>query len=425
MAEVAKEEQGGAYLGIGPWAGAEAQAKKKKKTEEGEGAEGEEGEGVAERKGRTEEEDFDQLVERKRSHLLPPRHNRNTAAAAASSTFHGDAERDYQGRSWTAPPPGLRPDEDGDHPAYLPKRCIQTWSGHNKVNRVKWAPRYGHLLLSAGMDGKAKIWDAYKDKKCMRSYEGHSLGVKDVDWVPEGTHFLTTSFDRFIRLWDVETGAATQTFTNRKMAYCVRVHPEETNNFLAACSDNKIVQYDLRTGDVVQEYNYHLEAVNSVCYVDGNRRFISTSDDKKVLVWEWGLPVPMKYISEPDMFSIQSTALHPSGGFWVGQSMNNEVVVYQAKDKFKQVGRKAFRGLVNAGYAINMSFSPNGKFLASGDGEGRLMFYDFRSTKGVKRFRAHDGASADEGVCMDAQWHPLEPSWVASCGWDGKIKLWD
>lgn len=46
-------------------------------------------------------------------------------------------------------------------------------------------------------------------------------------------------------------------------------------------------QWDIRTGEVVQEYDRHLGAVNTITFVDDHRRFVSTSDDKSLRVWEW------------------------------------------------------------------------------------------------------------------------------------------
>jgi len=46
-------------------------------------------------------------------------------------------------------------------------------------------------------------------------------------------------------------------------------------------------QWDIRSGEIVQEYDRHLGAVNTITFVDQNRRFVSTSDDKSLRVWEW------------------------------------------------------------------------------------------------------------------------------------------
>ena len=45
----------------------------------------------------------------------------------------------------------------------------------------------------------------------------------------------------------------------------------------------------------------------------------------QVLIWDYNIPVPIKYISEPSMHSIPSTTLHPTGKCWVGQSLDNQV----------------------------------------------------------------------------------------------------
>jgi len=81
--------------------------------------------------------------------------------------------------------------------------------------------------------------------------------------------------------------------------------------------------------------------------------------------------------------------------------------------------KKVFEGHTSTGYAIGMSFSDDGKFLCSGDSEGRAFFWDFKTGKNYRALEAHDG------VCMDTAWHPVESSKVATCGWDGLIKYWD
>ena len=153
--------------------------------------------------------------------------------------------------------------------------------------------------------------------------------------------------------------------------------------------------------------------------MDEGRRFVTTSDDKTVRVWEFGIPVQIKYIADPGMHSIPAVTLSPNGKWLIGQSMDNQVVTYSALDRFRQNRKKNFKGHTAAGYACQVNFSPDMRYVLSGDGDGRCFFWDWKTTKIYRTLRAH------EGVCIGAAWHPLESSKVATCGWDGLIKYWD
>ena len=103
---------------------------------------------------------------------------------------------------------------------------------------------------------------------------------------------------------------------------------------------------------------------------------------------------------------------------------------------------------------IAVSFS-NFNFLFSGDGDGKAYIWDWKTTKLLSKWKAHDD------VCIQAisssalyslltlkcktllftcsphftniqtdphlqvLWHPHEASKVATAGWDGVVKFWD
>jgi len=337
---------------------------------------------------------------------------------ADKTTFHGKEERDYQGRSWIAPPKDAK--ASNDH-CYIPKRLVHTWSGHTKgVSAIRFFPRHGHLILSAGMDTKVKIWDVFNSGKCMRTYMGHSKAVRDISFCNDGSKFLTASYDKNIKYWDTETGQVISSFSTGKIPYVVKLNPDDDkqNILLAGMSDKKIVQWDMNTGQITQEYDQHLGAVNTITFVDNNRRFVTSSDDKSLRVWEFGIPVVIKYISEPHMHSMPSISLHPNMNWLAAQSLDNQILIYSTRERFQLNKKKRFAGHIVAGYACQVNFSPDGRFVMSGDGEGKCWFWDWKSSKVFRTLKCH------EGVCIGAEWHPLEQSKVATCGWDGLIKFW-
>lgn len=68
--------------------------------------------------------------------------------------------------------------------------------------------------------------------------------VRDICFSNDGKRFLSAGFDKYIKLWDTETGQCISRFTNKKIPYCVKFNPDDDkqNIFVAGCSDKKIIQ---------------------------------------------------------------------------------------------------------------------------------------------------------------------------------------
>ncbi|XKL62385.1 hypothetical protein PGB90_002218 [Kerria lacca] len=341
------------------------------------------------------------------------------------TVLHIKDSQDYQGRSFLHPPQDVGVNLKSDVPpskCFLPKALIHTWQGHSKgISAIRWFPKYAHLLLSCSMDCRVKIWEVYKQRRCVRTYYGHRQAVRDVCFNNDGTQFLSAAYDRYIKLWDTETGSCISRFTSRKIPYCVKFNPdsEKQHLFVAGTSDKRIICWDTRSNEIVQEYDRHLGAVNTITFVDENRRFVTTSDDKSLRVWEWDIPVDMKYIADPSMHSMPAVTLSPNQKWLACQSMDNKIVIFSALNRFKFNRKKTFSGHMVAGYACTLDFSPDMSYIISGDGDGRCYVWDWKTTKLFKKWKAHSS------VCISALWHPHETSKVVTAGWDGLIKYWD
>lgn len=314
---------------------------------------------------------------------------------------------------------------------FLPKKIVHKWTESQKaLSTCRFIPRYGHLLFASSMDSCVRVYetgffDHGKKRRCLMTYKGHEQSIREMDLSPDGTRMLTASYDNFVRLWDVETGKTLNKFSEKggrtSAPYCVKFYPVDPTGsvFLVGQSNRKIVQWDARSNEIVQEYNRHLGAINSITFIDNNRRFVSSSDDKSLRVWDFEVPVDIKYIADPKMHSMPCVTLHPNGKNFLCQGLDNKIHVYSTRDKFPANHKKKFTGHLVSGYACNVAVSPDGRIVACGDSSGQLFFWDWKTCKLLKKVKAHNKTA------IDVQWHPLNSSTIASAGWDNQLLLWD
>ena len=101
----------------------------------------------------------------------------------------------------------------------------------------------------------------------------------------------------------------------------------------------------------------------------------------------------------------QNASINPpatrSEKYFAAQSLDNQILVYST-DNFRQARNKRFAGHSVAGYACQVGFSPDGKWISSGDGEGNVVFWEWKTGRIKSRLRAHSK------VVIAHEWLPHE-----------------
>lgn len=112
----------------------------------------------------------------------------------------------------------------------------------------------------------------------------------------------------------------------------------------------------------------------------------------------------MRSVSDPginQLFNLMTYILSLAEKWFAAQSLDNQILVYST-DGFRQNRKKRFAGHTIAGYACAIGFSPDGRFVSSGDGQGNMVFWDWKGGKILKRLHAH------KQVVIDHAWLPNE-----------------
>lgn len=304
---------------------------------------------------------------------------------------------------------------------FVPKKVIHEFSGHEKgVSKLEFFPVSGHLLLSAGNDSIIRLWDLRNKKELIREYYGHLQSVKDVHFNSTGHQFLSCSFDKRVHLWDTETGEILKTLIMGAIPTVVKFVPGKDNEILVGLMNSNIEHYDLNDlGKPLQTYDHHVGCINALCMIDEGTKFLSTSDDKCIRIWNWGINIPVKTITHPTQYAISSAvAIPPSQDYIALQNMNNSIQFIDGKTNYKFKSKK-FRNDNVTGHKVEIDVSPDGKIVTAGDSKGFILFWDFKSGKLVTKLNVSDR------LINTVKYHPQEPSKVAAGGMNGKIYYCD
>ncbi len=295
-----------------------------------------------------------------------------------------------------------------------------TLSEHNGlIGRVVWSPD-GKKLASSSFDKTIKLWDV-DTGECLQTLSGHTGRVREVSWSPNGQFIASGSDDKTIRVWEVASG---QVYDNiPMMGVCFAIAWSPDSQVLAAGGirdDWSILFWSIpdKKPLIPEGLEEHSGQINTLALSSSTLILASGSHDSTIRLWE----------KLPDKLVAKSRGIlkgHSSDIFSVTWSPNGQILASGSYDRTiriwnPQTGQTLFVLEGHTGSVNCVKFSYDGKLLASKSSDGTVCLWRCDIWKPVAVLDEPTFKSLPFGLAF----HPNAPILATLGEEDTIIRIW-
>ncbi|MBD1944362.1 WD40 repeat domain-containing protein [Coleofasciculus sp. FACHB-712] len=271
---------------------------------------------------------------------------------------------------------------------------VHTLKGHSELVRAVAISPDGQILASSSGDKTIKLWNLETGKR-LYTLEGHSSVVISVAFSPDGKTLASASNlavgDGNIKLWDVETGTLQRSLGKGLLRFrvsCVTFSPDG-QTLASGNIDATIKLWQLNSGKVHSTLKGHGWDVNSVAFSHDGKILVSGGLDGAIKIWNWrtgellytlNRPSPSDLIGslvswfDSSVGGIWSVAISPDGQMIASGGSEQPIMLWNAG-----TGKLVRTLTEHSGKVYCVTFSPNGRLLASGGDDNTLRVWNFQT----------------------------------------------
>ncbi|KAH6611117.1 hypothetical protein Trco_001137 [Trichoderma cornu-damae] len=280
-----------------------------------------------------------------------------------------------------------------------------------------WSVRFSHdgsRLAACGSREHVKIWDTktFSVSHVLPNHGGE--GVCDIAWSPDDSMIMTCSFDKYARLWDANTGALIKLLRKFDEPVSGCVWASDSRSFVLGSLDKAhgLCTFNVYDDEVIDWGKKH--RVQDLCGSPDGRFLVAVDDLQNIHVYDAftrELEYDLELKARPTSVSISQDSRH--------LLVNKQDGEAQLIDLTTRNSMQKFLGHTGGEYLIRSAFGgASESFVMSGSEDGNILIWHKNIGAAVERLPGH------QPRCNAVVWNPADPCMLASCGDDGRIKIW-
>jgi WD40 repeat protein len=272
----------------------------------------------------------------------------------------------------------------------------------------------GKTLISASADRTIRLWDTTYGRSQM-VLTGPADQVIGIALSPDGRHLASAGADYLVEIWDILADGSREVLTmnHQDRVYDVAFSPD--GKYIASAGVNRVINlWDASSGALVKQILGAKSKVQVLGWSKDAHYLASGDGGGTAILWDVTAGTPVTTIpSAGEVYGIWGISISPDGKLLATSDGNGVVHVYDLQSKTELAALNA-----ELSWSSGALFSPDGKYVAAGYGKKAIVIWDWQAKTPWLKLEGHTADIENIAYSKDG-------SMLASGSDDGRIIIWD